>query len=104
MKVWVIQPNGYDEYGIEGIFDSVEAAKESMPEISWEEEETGVWNGGWDDKYDSYRIYEDEIQTLESIRAKREKERIEAEGERERMRLEARSPLPYEDGFYKRRI
>lgn len=102
MKVWVIQPMDYDEYGIEGIFDSVEAAKESMPDIVWSEAD-----GGWDgthNSYNVYRIYEDEIQTVESIRAKREKERIESEGERERMRLEARSPLPYEDRFYKRRI
>ena len=36
MKVWIVEPVGYDQYGILGVFDSLEAAKASIDYYEWE--------------------------------------------------------------------
>lgn len=42
MTVWVVEPVGYNQYGIYGIFDSLEAAKASY-DSGWHQEKNGSW-------------------------------------------------------------
>lgn len=57
MKVWVVAPNDYDLYGIDGIYDSLEAAKASRPDVEWKEHDDG-WIGP------NLLVYEDRVRTL----------------------------------------
>lgn len=34
--VWVTMPGGYDEYGIYGLYDSIEAAMAAYPDKTWD--------------------------------------------------------------------
>lgn len=76
-KVWVVEPTAYDAYGINGVYDSLEAAKASRPEIAWVEDDDGFWSPGRPAMDQSgAHIYETEVETLESVQAARgQKER-----------------------------
>lgn len=44
-EVWIVIPGGYDEYGLDGVYDSLEAAMAANPD-EWVEDEGGYSNGG----------------------------------------------------------
>jgi hypothetical protein len=59
MKVWIVAPTDYDQYGIEGVYISLEAAKASVPYAKdWALDKDGSWFSG----PHHLRIYEDEVQ------------------------------------------
>jgi hypothetical protein len=62
MRVWIVEPVGYDMYGIDGVFASLEAAKESRPRAEWEKREYD-WISADADAVSGHgaRIYEDEV-------------------------------------------
>lgn len=70
MKVWVVEPTAYGLYGIGGVYDSLATAKASRPDVTaWVERHDG-WMTSGDAAVDSdgARIYETEVQTLDSLR------------------------------------
>lgn len=58
--VWIVEPTDYDQYGICGVYDSLEAAKASLPHVTtWVEVE-----GSWIADGPFYCISEQRVQTL----------------------------------------
>lgn len=64
MRVWVVEPVGYNQYGIEGIYATLEAAKASYPEPGWREQRDGSWISLDADAIgeQGYHIYEGVVQ------------------------------------------
>ena len=97
--VWVVEPTDYDEYGICGIYDSLEAAKASTPYVKWIEDNDGSWIAEptrHPGPPNYFRIYQDKIQGMPEPEPTPEiKTQRDAE-ERKRLRQEVRAPLPYE--------
>lgn len=62
LRVWILEPIGYDEYGIEGVFATPEAAKAYLPSLEWDDEENGEWlTHGATAISGGFRIYSEEI-------------------------------------------
>lgn len=59
--VWIVEPCGYDEYGICGVYASLEAAKASLPDRQWELVEDSPLPGWFCIPHHAYRIYEEEV-------------------------------------------
>lgn len=47
--VWVLEPTGYDHYGILGVYESAEAAKWHWPNGTWRMDGRGDWVAGDED-------------------------------------------------------
>lgn len=92
-KVWVVMPTDYDEYGIDGIFDSLEAAKASCPEVVEWHQNGEEWTAPG---RHHLCIYADKVKTLAYLSDQARQAAETRAGEREQMRAEVRVPLPYE--------
>jgi hypothetical protein len=46
--VYVLVPGGYDEYGFDAVYATLEAAQAARPEDQWISPEDGYWHNGKD--------------------------------------------------------
>jgi hypothetical protein len=65
VKVWIVAPVGYNQYGIEGVYASLEAAKASINFYEWEQDKDGDWitKGASAVSECGYAIYQDEVRS-----------------------------------------
>ena len=65
MKVWIVQPVGYNQYGIMGVYASLEAAKASIDYYQWEQDKDGDWitEGASAISECGYSIYTDTVRS-----------------------------------------